>query len=184
MSENLYCPRCGKQFSSGTAYCRTCGLSLDGVSKIVTGEAADAPITTSRPNFKVMRIGIGLFILGLAIGLINGAVRDLGLYPDAYGKMVFLALVAVGMLTLGAGFLFPTKKYTKRKPSASIDRSASDTGLDTAPLAGQLSPAEAGVADPFLPSGLLCALCAFVVKLWLARALEGPAGRVGRADQP
>src|SRR5438445_383341 len=106
MSENLYCPRCGKQFSSGTAYCRTCGLSLDGVSKIVTGEAADAPITTSRPNFKVMRIGIGLFILGLAIGLINGAVRDLGLYPDAYGKMVFLALVAVGMLTLGAGFLF------------------------------------------------------------------------------
>lgn len=152
MTENLYCPRCGKQFSDGTAFCRTCGLSLDGVSKIVTGEASEAPITTSRPNFKVMRIGIGLFILGLAIGLINGAVRDLGLFPDAYGKMVFLTLVAAGMLTLGAGFLFPTKKYTKRKRSDSSAQSGADTGLDTAPLAGQLSPVEMDAGDLNFPT--------------------------------
>ena len=152
MAENLYCPRCGKQFSEGTAYCRTCGLSLDGVSKIVTGETDQAPLTTTRPNFKIMRIGIGLFILGLAIGLINGAVRDLGLFPDAYGKLVFLTLVAVGMLTLGAGFLFPTKKYTKRKPSSSTTQTAPDTGLDTAQLAGQLTPADVDAADIAFPA--------------------------------
>jgi len=152
MTENLYCPRCGKQFTDGTAFCRICGLSLDGVSKIVTDEASEAPITTSRPNFKVMRIGIGLFILGLAIGLINGAVRDLGLFPDAYGKMVFLTLVAAGMLTLGAGFLFPTKKYTKRKPASSTAQSGSETKLDTAQLAGKLSPADGDVHDINFPA--------------------------------
>ena len=147
MTENLYCPRCGKQFSSETIYCRTCGLSLDGVGEIVSGDAENAPITISRPNFKTMRIGIGLFIFGLAIGLINGAVRDLGLFPEAYGKMIFLVLIAVGMLTMGAGFLFPTKKYTKRKPSRSTNELDTAVGLDTASLAGQLHSPQARVND-------------------------------------
>lgn len=151
MTENLYCPRCGKQFSSETIYCRTCGLSLDGVSEIVSGDAQNAPIATSRPNFKAMRIGVGILIFGLAIGLINGAVRDLGLFPEAYGKMIFLVLVAVGMLTMGAGFVFPTKKYTKRKPSRSTNQSDPAVGLDTASLAGQLHSPSASVNDIDFP---------------------------------
>ena len=118
MAEDLYCPRCGKGFASETSFCRTCGLSLDGVSEIVNGEAADAPEMVSRPNFKLMRFGIGLFIFGLVIGLINGALKDFDLFPQAYGKFVFMAMVALGMLLLGAGFLFPTKHYKKRKPSS------------------------------------------------------------------
>lgn len=113
MADNLYCPRCSKPFSNGASYCRGCGLSLDAVGKIVTGEAANAPEIQTRPNFKLMRLGIGLFILGLVIGLINGALRDFGLYPDAYGKMLFMVIVAGGMLMLGAGFVFPIKKYIK-----------------------------------------------------------------------
>ncbi len=117
MAEDLYCPRCGKEFASETSFCRTCGLSLDGVSQIVNGEAETAPEMVSRPNFKLMRVGIGLFILGLVIGLVNGALKDFGLFPQAYGKLVFMAMVALGMLMLGAGFLFPTKQYKKRKSS-------------------------------------------------------------------
>jgi len=141
MAEKLYCPRCGSQFTGNISYCRTCGLSLDGVSEIVNGEAASAPVIISRPNFKAFRIGIGLVILGLAVGLINGALRDLDLFPQSYGKMLFLFLVAAGMLTMGAGFVFPTKKYAKQKASRSTVQKDADEKLDTAPLAGKLNSA-------------------------------------------
>ncbi|MEQ1921929.1 MAG: zinc ribbon domain-containing protein [Pyrinomonadaceae bacterium] len=143
MAEQLYCPRCGKQFSDGTSYCRTCGLSLDGVSDIVSGEDETKPVVTRRPNFKLFRIGIALFILGLVIGLINGALKDFELFPQSYGKLIFMLFVAAGMLTLGAGFLFPTKKYTKRKPSTFP--ADPDAKLDTAPLAGSLTEARSNL---------------------------------------
>ncbi|MBK7934199.1 MAG: hypothetical protein IPK01_12040 [Acidobacteria bacterium] len=117
MAEDLYCPRCGKGFASETSFCRTCGLSLDGVSEIVNGEAESAPEMVSRPNFKLMRFGIGLFIFGTVIGLATAAVRDFDLFPQAYGKLVFMAIVAPGLLLLATGFLFPKKQYKKRKPS-------------------------------------------------------------------
>ena len=60
----MYCPRCAKEFESGTSYCRTCGLSLDGVAAIVKGEAETEPEMRTAPNGKLMRIGIGTFILG------------------------------------------------------------------------------------------------------------------------
>ena len=102
MTENMYCPRCGKQFLSETSYCRTCGLSLASVVDLVVGDKESAPIVTSRPNFKLFRIGIALFIIGLVIGLINGALKDFQLYPDSYGKLLFMITVAAGMLTLGS----------------------------------------------------------------------------------
>lgn len=141
MADNLYCPRCSNPFTDGTSYCRSCGLSLDAVSKLVNGEAASAPEIQTRPNFKLMRLGIGLFILGLVIGLINGALRDLGLYPDSYGKMLFLVIVAAGMLMLGAGFVFPKKTYKKRKVSPMDHQNDPSKSFDTAPLAGELNPA-------------------------------------------
>ena len=147
MANKLYCPRCAAQFSDNISYCRTCGLSLDGVSEIVNGEAANAPVMTSRPNFKVIRIGMGIFILGMAIGLINGAIKDFGLLPQSYGKMIFLAVVAAGFLTMGFGVVFPTKKYAKRKPSDAQDRPSSEAKLDTAPLTGQLGHADKQFID-------------------------------------
>ena len=150
MADNLYCPRCGKQFTDGTSFCRTCGLSLDGVSQIVSGEDDSKPVITRRPNFKLFRIGISLFILGLVIGLINGALKDFELFPQSYGKLVFMLFVAAGMLMLGAGFLFPTKKYTKRKPpTVPAD---TDVKLDTAPLAGSLNAARTDANDIVLPN--------------------------------
>jgi len=100
---------------------------------------------TSRPNFKLMRLGIVVFILGMVIGLINGALRDFDLYPQAYGKLVFLVFIAIGMLMLGSGFLFTVKKYTKQKLSQSTD--SGDLKLDTAPLAGQLNAPQANAND-------------------------------------
>ena len=136
----MYCPRCGKQFEAETGYCRTCGLSLTPVQKIVSGDADNAPVVTSRPNVKTMRIGLGLFILGLAIGLINAAIRDIGLFPDSYGKMVFLILVASGMLTMASGFIFPSKKYSKRKAETSTSESDHPEHIDIGSMTARLLP--------------------------------------------
>ncbi len=140
MSDKIYCPRCGKHCQADTSFCRTCGLALDGVTEIVNADAASAPVITTRPNFKVMRLGIGLFIFGLVIGLLNQAATELGLFPGSYGKIIFLTIIATGMLTMGAGFLFPVKVFKKRKrSSADVDVAGS---LNTGPLDAQLPPAK------------------------------------------
>jgi hypothetical protein len=138
MAENLYCPRCASAFTNGTGYCRTCGLELKGVSEIVRGDAGNAPAVTRRPNFNGIRYGVGLFIVGLVIGLLNAVLRDFGLFPERYGKVVFFLFIAAGLLSMGSAFLFPVKRYTKRK-SADADRPVQ---LETAPLGSALPPAD------------------------------------------
>ena len=100
MAENLFCPRCGHKFAPETQYCRKCGLALEAVSKIVTGDAENAPVATKRPNYAGFRLGLGLFIVGLVIGLANGAIRDLQIYPEVYGKIVFTYLSLQGFCVL------------------------------------------------------------------------------------
>ena len=152
MADNLYCPRCGKPSTTETSYCRTCGLSLDGVVEIVSGDAANAPVTSTRPNPMAIRLGIGLLLLGTVLGMINGLIRDLGLFPQIYGKAVFIAFVAAGLLCLGAAVVFPSKKYTKRRNVNSVRESDSTGELDTAPLADQLSPADVDVDNVNFPA--------------------------------
>lgn len=149
MTESMFCPRCGKQFNVETSFCRTCGLALDGVSEIVGADAVNSPETTTRPNFKIMRIGFGLFIFGLVIGLLSGAVKELGLFPETFGKIIFLTIIAAGMLTMGIGFLFPVKVYKKRKRT-SADADVADV-LNTGPLDAQLPPARINLADISFP---------------------------------
>jgi hypothetical protein len=112
------------------------------VSKIVTGDAENAPVTVTRPNFNGIRYGVVLFVIGLVIGLLNGALRDFALFPDRWGKVVFFMFIAAGLLAMGSAFVFPTKKYKKRKSPDSPPAPDLREQLGTAPLAGQLSPAD------------------------------------------
>ena len=130
----MYCPRCSKVFSEGTSYCRSCGLSLDGVAEIVSGEAETAPELKFRPNDKIMRLGIAVFILGLVVALGNAALAAAFSLPEVYGKVIFLSCVAFGMLLLGAGFVFPKQTYTKRS-RRSLFRTARTAPLDELPSA-------------------------------------------------
>ena len=84
--------------------------------------------------------------------MINGLIRDLGLFPQIYGKAVFIAFVAAGLLCLGAAVVFPSKKYTKRRNVNSTSESHSSERLDTAPLADQLSPADVDVDNVNFPA--------------------------------
>lgn len=145
----MFCPRCGKQFDIATSFCRTCGLALNDVSEIVGADAANSPETTTKPNYNMIRIGIALFILGTVLGLANVIVRDLDLFPEIYGRAVFLSFVIAGLLSMGLSFLFPKKVYKKRKRTLA-DADATNS-LNTAPLDAQLPPAAVDVADISFP---------------------------------
>jgi hypothetical protein len=126
----MYCPRCAKEFDLGTAYCRTCGLSLDGVSAIVSGEKESEPFVKSVPNPDLVRLGIGTFILGTVVGLGHGALKDFHLYPESVGKFIILTILMIGIILLGAGVMFPKKKYinqTKPRSGESDNQSALPT---------------------------------------------------------
>lgn len=132
----MYCPRCASKFEANTSFCRTCGLALDGVDKIVEGDAANAPEVRTRPRGNTIRLGIGLFMLGTAFGLANILIREV--LPEIYGKTAFLFFVITGMLTIAIGFLFPKKQYMKRsRPEARTNDLASSPAVALLPNAGR-----------------------------------------------
>lgn len=142
MAEKMFCPRCGKAFDEGTSFCRTCGFELSGVTTLVTGDKANAPEFITQPNGKLMRAGIAVFIFGTALALVTAAVKDLGLFPESLGKMVFLFVVSIGMLLIGSGFVFPSKVYKKRRGVENQNPEPSTKNLETAPLANSLEPGD------------------------------------------
>lgn len=82
----------------------------------------------------------------VAIEHIGILVLEMSFWNHPVGQRIFgmTPEIAAGMLTLGAGFLFPTKKYTKPKPPK---RSDSDVASDTSPLPVPLNPAQVSVSD-------------------------------------
>ena len=122
----MFCPRCAKKFEADTSYCRTCGLSLDEVRRILSGEADTEPEIRRRPNFSLMQAGIAIFILGMVVALGNAALSTaIGFRPDI-GKVIFLSMIAIGMLFLGLGFVFPRTRYI-------ANRSKQDKELESTP---------------------------------------------------
>jgi hypothetical protein len=145
----MYCPRCANKFESGTAFCRTCGLSLDGVSTIVSGESECQPTVKSVPNRDLVRYGIGTVILATVVGLGHGALKDFHLYPESVGKFVVLTMLMIGIVVIGAGLLFPKKKYINQKAD-SQRKDDEQTALPTANL-HVLPTADRSVDDIVFP---------------------------------
>ena len=146
----MYCPRCANKFESGTAFCRTCGLSLDGVSTVVSGESESQPIIKSVPNRDLIRYGIGIFVFGMVIALGHGALKDFHLYPESVGKFVVLTILMIGIALLGAGVVFPKKKYINQK-GTSPRKDDEQTSLPTANL-HVLPTADRSIDDIAFPS--------------------------------
>ncbi|MGH9947969.1 MAG: hypothetical protein ACRD6X_12315 [Pyrinomonadaceae bacterium] len=147
MPEKYYCPRCASPFKQETSFCRTCGLALKGVSEIVSGDAENAPVASTRPNFNAIRIGIGLVILATVFGLANVVIKDLDLFPTVVGKAIVMGFMIAGMLSLGFAFVFPSTRYTKRNGRSGdevfsliekLEGTVED--LDTTELKGALPP--------------------------------------------
>jgi len=133
----MFCPRCAKKSDPNTSFCRTCGLSLDEVRGIVTGESASEPEFKYRPNAKIMQIGISIFILGMVVALANAALSTAFGFNKNIGTVVFLSMVAIGMAFLGTGFVFPQKRYAKRRSNFSSKKE--EIELETSPLRPELA---------------------------------------------
>jgi hypothetical protein len=146
----MYCPRCAKEFDTGTAFCRTCGLSLDGVSAIVSGEKESQPLVKSVPNRDLIRYGIGTVILATVVGLGHGALKDFHLYPESVGKFIILMTLMIGIVLVGAGVMFPKKKYINQSQPRR-DESDKQPALPTSEL-GSLPSAERSVDEIVFPS--------------------------------
>ncbi|HYJ92897.1 MAG TPA: hypothetical protein VEV84_16415 [Pyrinomonadaceae bacterium] len=147
----MYCPRCSKEFAKGTSYCRTCGLSLDGVVEIVTGDAENEPEIRSGPNGKLMRAGIGSFILGSVIGLSTPVFKNLELFGAAgIASYIFLGSIMLGIILLGIGFVFPQKRYIRKKGEA-LSGTEDYEGLATGRLTS-LPSADRNVDDILFPT--------------------------------
>ena len=129
MANKMYCPRCSREFSDEVGFCRDCGLSLDGVAKIVTGEAATAPAVTSGPNYGLMRVGFAIFILGLVIALGNAALSAVLGFSKVYGTSIFLFTVMAGLALIGAGVVIPRKRYVLSEKKRSGRRTPSTAQL-------------------------------------------------------
>jgi hypothetical protein len=146
----MYCPRCSKEFAQGTSYCRTCGLSLDGVVEIVTGDAENEPEIKKGPNGKLMRAGMGSAVLGMVIGLSIPIFKNLELFTAvATARYIFLALIMLGILLLGTGVVFPQKRYIRKKGKA-LSGTDDNEGLATGRLIS-LPSAERSVDDFLTP---------------------------------
>ena len=147
----MYCPRCAKEFDHGTSYCRTCGLSLGSVVEIVTGDAENEPEIKKGPNEKLTRPGIGSFIVGSVIGLSIPIFKNLELFTAAaIARYVFLLLIMLGILLIGAGVLFPQKRYVKRKGRVVSGKDRQTEALATANLS-QLPSADRNIDNIEFP---------------------------------
>jgi hypothetical protein len=147
----MYCPRCSKEFAAGTSYCRTCGLSLGGVFEIVTGDAENEPEIKKGPNEKLTRAGIGLFIIGAVVGLSIPILKNLELFTAAgITRYIFLLLVMLAILLIGAGVLFPQKRYIRKNGNKEFSEKGDKDHLATGRL-GQLPPAERNIDDLMMP---------------------------------
>ena len=148
----MYCPRCSKEFAPGTSYCRTCGLSLGGVVEIVTGDAENEPEIKKGPNEKLTRPGIGSFIIGSVIGLSIPIFKNLELFTAvAIARYTFLLLIMLGILLIGAGALFPTRRYIRKKGNKELSEDGDNDSIATRRL-GQLPSAERNIDDLMMPT--------------------------------
>ena len=147
----MYCPRCSKEFAPGTSYCRTCGLSLGAVVEIVTGDAENEPEIKKGPNEKLVRAGIGIFIIGAVTGLSIPIFKNLELFnAAAITRYIFLLLIMLAILLLGAANVFPQKRYIRKKGKKTLSEDGDKDSIATGRL-GQLPSAERNIDDLMLP---------------------------------
>jgi len=147
----MYCPRCSKEFQPEISYCRICGLSLEGVAEIVKGEAESEPDIRSEPNRKLHRIGIGVAVFGLFVGLGIALFVSLGLEAAAaVAKVLFILLLMTGMLITGAAFVFPQKRYVKKRQK--VNANAEDGERLATGHLEQLPSADGGLDDFIFPA--------------------------------
>src|SRR5215216_6097742 len=110
----MHCPNCGKQTSLNQKFCRSCGMNLETVSRVLTEHlsVADPDKLVARVNDKLLARRMYRTLLWGIIAVIFG-VALLAIGKD-YGLVGLLGLLIslAGMLLAAYGVLSPIKAMT------------------------------------------------------------------------
>ena len=107
----MHCPNCGKQTSLNQRFCRSCGMSLETISKVLTEHlsVADSNKSIAQVNDKLLARQMYRTLLWSIIAVILGvALLAIG---KNYGLVSLLGLLIslAGMLLAAYGVLSPIK---------------------------------------------------------------------------
>ena len=121
----MHCPQCGlQQVSDKVRYCRSCGFSLSGVKELVLPDERAAKATKTRFE-TAFNQGLVLLLCSLLAAIILTLLKDAGLIPQIYVKIVAAFFVLAGL----ARMFYP---YVVGK---SKEREAEDLPVDKADAA-------------------------------------------------
>jgi zinc ribbon protein len=123
----MFCPRCGIENTNEQRFCRSCGLDMDVITQMVTGELAGS--TDNLPlrrqqigSLTPVIYGLALIILGTVLGTIGKkvlgeqGVADIG---------TLISVLGVGLLALKGIFLLQQTRFSQpQKTQQSIGQSA------------------------------------------------------------
>jgi hypothetical protein len=147
----MHCPSCGVETTLEQRFCRSCGMDLETVSKLVTAHASPESLkleksltkkATQRRMYQSMKWGMLLFILGMAS---LGITKTLGF--DKVYNLGPLILLFSGMLIMLFGMiLFPMRDQVLG--SRKLPKLASTNALPKTETTRELPSARIPVSVP------------------------------------
>ncbi len=142
----MHCPNCGTQSSSDQKFCRSCGLSLEDVSKVVASHLStpdDDHPSAKNESSSVRRVAILLFC-GIATLLTGAMILGIGkrLLQSEVMMMIGLLAVIAGALLAAYSVISPLwhRPQMPRRPAQTKVWMESDSQINTSPE---------GLPDPF-----------------------------------
>ncbi|NNE66387.1 MAG: hypothetical protein HKN33_07450 [Pyrinomonadaceae bacterium] len=117
----MYCPNCAKANSNEVSYCRGCGISLDGVSKLLESELSKSPDQDKFLNSRFFsRIGNGFLYAFLGVGF--GLIFTMAVYFKFkwFGAemMAYFAVFGFALLGVLSILFFGLSRMTRSSPKS------------------------------------------------------------------
>ncbi|HZS44897.1 MAG TPA: zinc ribbon domain-containing protein [Blastocatellia bacterium] len=109
----MHCPNCGKKATLDQKYCRSCGMTLDWVSRFLTQYRSSQPVQTRAQRdrqiagqmAKTLFSGVVMLVAGMALLAVgkDGALHWLGLTAVLFAVLTAAYAVISPMWKAGAG---------------------------------------------------------------------------------
>jgi len=146
LEKNMYCPNCGTQASADQKFCRSCGLNLQAISQMLTGQrpAAEPSIALveiverfQSHRQKMLRWGFITLWIGITVaaflGIVGGSLTsinwDLGqLIASLAGLGGLILLVGIGLM-IYSRFLPRVPAYRPSPQPTALPQAESRMGL-------------------------------------------------------
>lgn len=151
----MYCPNCGTETATGVKFCRACGMDLQIVAQILSGEI---PTAHSTPGLRQKLLRRGFMTMGGGILLAAMfAITGAGLMNIDFGVGEFITtLSGLGGLVLLAGLFMiiysrflPNTEYAPPPSQPALRDAQPRISLQTEPFSQSVSSVTEGTTELF-----------------------------------